>query len=185
MYERILQWYREHHSDATTQMLESLEETVNPVFDPPVAPKTSQSALKQLEVDLGLIVHPQCPNSECSHVFYEILRREDFEQVPARCPDCEGRPRDLQNRITVLHFPRRSLSAELEYVLRTPCLEDALERRGERKSQRDRKDAEETSRGVQWSKVYREQDDGAAWNQRAATHSRLAGQLWITVNLTP
>ena len=139
-------------------MLEDLEDSVDSVFEPPAASKTSHPALKQLETDLGLIVHPCCPNSDCSHVFYEIRRRDDSDRcsvVPRLCTSL----RDFQNCLTVFHFPKRSCNAELEYVFRTPGSGYVFTRRKERKGQCDQEDAEEASRGVHWRKVNREQDD--------------------------
>lgn len=72
MYHRFATLYRHRHPAAAQSVLEDLDQHLNPIQGPPAGPKTIRTAMRHLGVDQALVVHPQCRNHECSHVFYEI-----------------------------------------------------------------------------------------------------------------
>ena len=79
----------EEYPDASDAFLQKLEDAVIPDRDKPYGPNTLQSCLRQLGVDDSLIVHPQCMNHDCGHIFCIITRREELSSLPAVCPGCQ------------------------------------------------------------------------------------------------
>ena len=113
--------------------------------------------------------------------------------LPTLCTNCHLPLRDDTGKLQVLHFGRRTLQSELEYVFRVRGLEEAIKRGRERKEKRDEEDErlkekEITARGASspsWTKIWRQQDDGSAWTSRRAQNADAitADVLTITVNL--
>ena len=114
MYRRARTWYLQQHPQADEAVLRDFDDTLDPDRKPPAADGTLHKSLRQLGVDDTLIVHPQCRNHDCGHVFYEVTRREDFSaMLPILCPGCQLPLRDASDKPQILHFGRRTLQSEL------------------------------------------------------------------------
>ena len=169
--------------DVTPALLRRLE-LLDPSLSPSIAPRTLATALNRLGVDDSIIVHPQCRNEDCFHVFYEFTIPEDVKRLPAVCQRCSTPLWNAQHRPTFLHFGRRTLQAELETVMTVPGVEEAIERRAMRKEQGDREYSAMslTAGSAGFNKIYREQDDGSAWSSISSGRSTPVGALSLTVN---
>ena len=185
-FERFKIWYRREHPDASHEVRERLEAELDPSSHAMVAPRTLQSALRSLNVTQDLIIHPVCSDQQCLHIFYEIVRKEDFaNRLPTLlCPSCDGPLRNSKQELLVLSFGRRDVSAELEAVMRVPGVENVIEKQSERKAKWDEEDATELRKGTEgYLRVLKEQDDGSMWNFRPRSSSLESEVLDITLNL--
>ena len=94
--------------DAPDDLLQRLDQALNPDLNEQASIGTLSRSLKLLGVDDTLIVHPQCQNHDCGHVFYGIQRSQDFRQMlPIHCPACQTATRDEFDSPNVLYFARR------------------------------------------------------------------------------
>ena len=182
MLDRVCEWYRQKHPEEGEDGVDHLLEFCrsHPLPDP--APRSQRTALKQLNVDDSVIVHPQCANANCSHVFYDIHSVDRFEQLPSHCPDCHQPLRDSRYQLTVLQYPRRSLQSELEHVLGIAGVERAIQNGRSRKRKRDEEDERQNSTTGSHYKVYRQQDDGSAWRPPDAS-AEDRNTLYLVLNL--
>ena len=186
-YRRYREAYHQLHPFPNSEDLQVLDR-LNPSNEPRQVPSTLNGVLHLLEVDQDLIIHPQCPRQTCHQVFYDIVSPKDFKKLPEVCPAC-GHILRPKGKFDALHFGRRTIKQELEVVFKVPGVEDAIAKRSQRREQRRRED-EEASRNVGgYSKVYREQDDGEAWDSLNGSDGapferpRTDGELAIRLNL--
>jgi hypothetical protein len=123
---------------------------------------TLKSVKKRLGLEVPLICHPVCPNSDCHEVFYDLLTMESSRKLlPAVCPACDSHLREEGKEDATLvckWFNRIPLNYELERILAYPGVEAEIFSWKARKAANV--DIENLPEGI---KIYREQFDGEYW----------------------
>lgn len=145
--------------DASDALSDILQETV----------VTLRSVERRLGLEVPIICHPVCPDSDCHEVFYDLLTMDQAKMgLPTNCPNCGGNLREngsVDANLICKWFNRIPLKYELERIFAYPGVESEFFDWKRRKRAAFRTD--NLPSGI---KIFAEQFDGDYWQSLLDSH---------------